>query len=701
MATRRPSVFKTEILICARKYSIIDASGNSLLAEVSIPLMTEDGFFAAPIPEGIDHDEFRKYEGCELHELPFEKEDTFRAGRIEKCTSNGFYGRFYKDCILRAKKEREFYYTIRSSRWIDLVPVGLWSYNYPSCPRIQKGEITSLPDKQKAFAVTCPKQSADNEMFGAIVMLGWYIVGVVTGTENSDKKELRCISAETLLREMCQHKEKIEVAIANGLLPIEKEPDFIIHSGVLEKYQGNAETVVVPDGVHTIGEKAFCDNWAVRHVHLPESVKRIEWHAFNGCLLLQTIKLSKHLKSIGPCAFDMCRSLKAVELPNSVTEIGRYAFSDCRNLMSVRLPEKLKCIEDNTFSDCAVLTSVVIPDSVKSIGDFAFQNCKKLRDIQLPASVQAGWDSFEGTPWLRKYLRKNGALILGNKVLAVYEKLTEYEIPETVTCIGKFAFSYSNIETLKLPKNVSKIESYAFSSSELKHIHLPRKLKKIGDMAFAGCHRLEELTIPKSVDDIGGGAFHDLPNCVVTILNDDEDAELISEDMFSWCNREPCVKEVRVPFGSKAMRAARLWNLPCTYLDGTPRRYSYIEEDFCCEGTTLVKYLGHSRIVHVPAGITVIGDYAFADHHGGVEKIILPSSVHTIGRGAFIRCESLKEITGTGVTEIKTSAFFRATGLEKAVFPSLRNQANDAFEQCESLTETGLIISEVTETEGN
>ena len=692
MAPRKPSVFKTEILICARKYSIVDANGNVLVAKVNIPFMTEDGFFAAPIPEGVDHDEFRKYEGCELHELPFDKEDTFRAGRIETCTPNGFYGRFYKDCILRAKEEWKHCYTIRSSRWIDLAPAGLWNYHRSSYPRIYNGEITSLPNKQKLFTVTGTKQWTGSEMFGAIVMLGWYIVGVVTETGRSDKKELGCIAAETLLRELCQHKAEIEAAIANGLLPDEKDPDFIIHSGVLEKYQGEAETVIVPDGVHTIGEEAFYCNQAIRHVHLPETVGKIGAHAFDNCRYLETISLPKELKTIENAAFIACHSLKTIELPNRVTEIGSCAFSLCKNLASVRLSEKLHCIEAFAF-DGTALASVVIPDSVKRIEEYAFHECKRLKDIQLPASVQAERSTFGGTPWLRKYLRKNGALIFGNKVLAVYEKLAEYEIPETVTCIGKYAFSGSNIESLKIPKRVSRIEAQAFAFSKIKHIQLPKGLKEIGDAAFSECHELEKLTIPKRVDHIGEGAFYNLPNCVVTILNEDESAELISEDIFSLHYAEPCVKEVRVPFGSKAMRAARIWNLPCTYLDGTPRRYSYIEEDFCCEGTTLVRYLGHSRIVQVPEGITVIGDYAFVDHNK-TEKIVLPSSVHTIGQGAFIRCETLKEISGEGVAEIKRSAFFGAFRLEKAVFPSLNVLADDAFEHCDSLTKSGLMATE-------
>lgn len=684
-------MFATEILFCARKYSIIATKKKVVLPKVNITFLTEDGFFAAPLPENIDYAEFKNYEGFELQELPFEKEAVFRAGKIERVTPNGFYGRFYKDCIHRAREEREFYYTIRSARWIELRSCRLWSYEGRPIQQIRKGDIMQLPDKNKLFTINSPHRTRTG-LAGSIVMVGFYMVGVVMGVENAETGEYKCVAAEVLLREMYEHKEYIKAAIAAGELVDEPDPEFIIHKGVLEKYQGDERTVVIPQGVHTIGERAFYDNRNIQNVIFPESLRKIEDSAFEGCLLLQDLQFPTGLKKIGDRAFEMCRSLQHANIPNSVTYIGSSAFGNCEKLESVVLPSMLKSIEGWAFHSCANLRAMLIPGTVKRIEEFAFCDCKRLSDIQLPASVTVATCAFDRTAWIKKHLRKNGSLVLGGKILLVSEKLTEYTIPSNVHTIGRFAFSKSNIKALHIPETVKVIESYAFAGSNIKNIKLPKSIKKIEDWTFADCKQLEELTIPKSVNSIGSCALYNLPSCVVTILNADEDVEGIGDFSFGWDTKVACVKHVRVPFGSAAMRGARVWNLPCTYLEGSPKRYVYNDDVFCCDGTTLVQYLGHQDTVIIPEGITAIADYAFAENYGGAKQIILPKSVISIGQGAFLRCRSLKEILGEGVVEIGCSAFFEATRLMKAYFPNLVEMKRDAFQGCESLNKEGLII---------
>ena len=64
--------------------------------------------------------------------------------------------------------------------------------------------------------------------------------------------------------------------------------EFVIEGDVLVKYNGNSETVIVPEGVKTIGEYAFKDNTAVRKVYLPTpeyGCLFVNRHAFSGCNL--------------------------------------------------------------------------------------------------------------------------------------------------------------------------------------------------------------------------------------------------------------------------------------------------------------------------------------------------------------------------------------------------------------------------------
>ena len=89
------------------------------------------------------------------------------------------------------------------------------------------------------------------------------------------------------------------------------------------------------------------------------------------------------------------------------------------------------------------------------------------------------------------------------------------------------------------------------------------------------------MTIPKSVTDIDSGAFQELPNCVLTILNEGDDEELfrLSYDAFAFGHNTPHIKEVRVPYGSVAMRYAikavlKVVTFPCAPKKcGNPKKY--------------------------------------------------------------------------------------------------------------------------------
>ena len=65
--------------------------------------------------------------------------------------------------------------------------------------------------------------------------------------------------------------------------------DFDIQDGVLRKFRGSETSVVIPEGVTEIGEKAFEGCTSLESVYISEGIKSICVDAFAGCTSLTEI----------------------------------------------------------------------------------------------------------------------------------------------------------------------------------------------------------------------------------------------------------------------------------------------------------------------------------------------------------------------------------------------------------------------------
>ena len=128
--------------------------------------------------------------------------------------------------------------------------------------------------------------------------------------------------------------------------------------------------LVSSDGVLLLG----CDESVIP---TDGSVKRIGYGAFAGCNLTE-ITIPEGISSIGDKAFCNCKSLVSVKLPEGVKSIGSEAFAGCRKLAEITLPDGLKNIMRYAFSGCPSLQSVTLPASVKEIIPEAFDSNVKL-----------------------------------------------------------------------------------------------------------------------------------------------------------------------------------------------------------------------------------------------------------------------------------------------------------------------------------
>ena len=155
-------------------------------------------------------------------------------------------------------------------------------------------------------------------------------------------------------------------------------------------YAGSITSVVVENGVTSIGERAFQSCGAVKSISLPDSVTSIGKCAFSVCIKLESINIPTGLKSISDSMFSHCESLKSIRIPNGVTSIGNCAFSGCIKLKSLILPPSVTSIDPMAFMVCSELQSICIPAGVTKTGYGLFSFCNNLTDVYF-GGTEAQW----------------------------------------------------------------------------------------------------------------------------------------------------------------------------------------------------------------------------------------------------------------------------------------------------------------------
>lgn len=123
-------------------------------------------------------------------------------------------------------------------------------------------------------------------------------------------------------------------------------------------------------------------------VWLPESVQRIESHAFDEWSHLRKIHLPQEMEYIGAYAFSETK-LRELCLPNGIKYLGNSICYGCHSLESVRLGDGLETIGAGAFWGCRALRQIVIPSTVRRIMESAFQDCQSLAWLRFDGKVDA------------------------------------------------------------------------------------------------------------------------------------------------------------------------------------------------------------------------------------------------------------------------------------------------------------------------
>lgn len=400
-------------------------------------------------------------------------------------------------------------------------------------------------------------------------------------------------------------------------------------------------SVVIEDGVTSIGDSAFEDCSALKSVSGMEGVTSLGEWAFYKCTSLESFAIPSGVKSIPDCLFYDCSKLNSVTIHDQVTSIGSSAFFGCSILKTLSIPDSVQTIGYYAFGGCNELETINIPDGVTKIPAHAFSSCYALKKLNIPQSVtEIESAAFDYCTSLGK--DSHGTIAIPANVTAIGSEafrgcsaLTSLALPQTVTSIGDTAFQgCSNLETINIPSGVKAIEHDTFRGCEkLKDVTIPADVTSIGDHAFEACKTFKNIKIPEGVTTIGKNAFEDCTKLETVVIP--STAINIYDSAFKNCQQ---LKSFAFPIGT-----TQIWG---SVLSGCKNLES----------------------VTIPEGVTEIGVNAFYGCSQKLNSVKLPSTLQMIGFQAFCDCDQLSEITiPKSVTSIGYSAFGSCTKLESVM----------------------------------
>ena len=200
-----------------------------------------------------------------------------------------------------------------------------------------------------------------------------------------------------------------------------------------------------------------------------------------------------------------------------------------------------------------------------------------------------------------------------------------------VTIVGESAFEESDLTEIYLPNSVTSIGKWAFSDSHsLMTVTLPENLSSIGQMAFGYCYRMTSITLPDGLTSIGWGAFQ---NCSkLTSISIPESVTSIDDVAFSHCDALTSFSgKYATSDGLYLVAEGRLIAVASGAIDGNPA----IPENVTSIGANVFYYNSKLTNITIPEGVTIIGAQAFAYCRNLVDITVLSGIPPTEGTGMF------------------------------------------------------------------
>ena len=284
------------------------------------------------------------------------------------------------------------------------------------------------------------------------------------------------------------------------VIPSHYQNVLVTRIGFRAFYQTKIESVVIPEGVTEIGERAF-----------------------ERCFELKNVTLSKNINNVGSLAFWNCKKLNYNQYDNALylgTQDNPYlalinaVFSEndtettwvvipTRAVTSCQINADCEVIAGSAFENCKNLTSITIPSKVKTIGSSAFRSCKKITSIILEGAIN--------------YIGSYAFFDSGVKTVKIGSSITKIDLnafsnaPITSFTVSENNQNYSSYDGDLYSKDKKTLIRYASGKTDKSPI-IPDFVEKLENWAVQYSNNLEVVVVPETVTYLGNGVFSDCLN---------------------------------------------------------------------------------------------------------------------------------------------------------------------------------------------
>lgn len=341
-----------------------------------------------------------------------------------------------------------------------------------------------------------------------------------------------------------------------------------------------------------------------------------------------------------------------------VVALGEQAFYGA-NLSGISIPPSVTEIKQSCFREVRGLATINVPASVTDIEMWAFA-ANGLNAINVdeanPSYVSIGGILFskDTATLVECPLGKSGTLTL----------------PQCTRHIAPCAFfGCASVTGVTLPEDLSSIGYWSFmNASRLNNVVIPSSVSYLGDNLFAGCSALNNLTIAEENSHyyMDGKAIYSAGGDTLVSCHKSADSVFLPNTLrvVAGFGFNTNIKYVHVPDGVTTIgdNAFAYSSLRSIDLPNSLERMEAYAFDYC---TSLVR-------VGMPATLDTMGRGCF-ELCTRLTSIDIPNSLRTIPREAFMYCTALAHINwGNDVETIDSYAFGNCAMTELQLPPSLR-----------------------------